>query len=471
MTGPELEIRGGARGTAAAVEDLWVAGSRLEAAAERLAGVAGRCAERLANPAVAAAAAVAGDGLVLQASAAVLGPRGPGAVAGLLVTTAAGLRTAAVRYGAAETAIAAAVAAAGWTGGRTGAWLPLLAVPVGASLLAAGGGPARPAARRWLAGPAGSAAVSGAVTVVPAGLRGVAGLPWAGADVPGVSRGLLGLAHPVGLLREGEVRLRPARRPATAAGRAPTGVADLVTATQRYTATGPGGTAEEPGTVRVVEVRRDRGDGRAGSAWIVHVPGTQGWAADAPAGATPFDLTGNLHLMAGRRTAGTRAVTGAMAAAGVQPGEPVLLVGHSQGGLVAASVAADPAVRRRFTVTHVVTAGSPVAEVPVPADVRVLSLEHTDDLVTGLDGRPNPDRRTWLTVRARAPGGTGGPLPPHDSAGYAATAGLVDRSTDPDLVAYRRSLDPFLDGPGVRVRAVDLVAERDGPDGDAPGRS
>jgi pimeloyl-ACP methyl ester carboxylesterase len=214
--------------------------------------------------------------------------------------------------------------------------------------------------------------------------------------------------------------------------------------------------------VRVVEVRRDRGDGRSRSAWIVHIPGTQEWAVDAPEGATPFDLTGNLHLLAGGRTAGTRAVTGAMTAAGVRPGERVLLVGHSQGGLVAAAVAADPAVRRRFGVSHVVTAGSPVAGVDVPPEVRMLALEHTDDLVAGLDGRANPDRRTWITVRAPAPGGAAGPLPPHDSAAYAVTAGLVDRSTDADLVAHRRSLAPFLDGPGVRVRAVDVVTERTG---------
>ncbi|MGF1662374.1 MAG: hypothetical protein ACFCVG_07860, partial [Kineosporiaceae bacterium] len=316
----------------------------------------------------------------------------------------------------------------------------------------------------------GSATVSAAVAVVPAGLRGAAGLPWPGADVPGVSRGLVGFAHPAGLLQEGEVRLRPARRSAPVPARAPGGVTDLVAQTRRGTAARPTGNGAEPGTVRVVEVRRDRGDGGPGSAWIVHVPGTQEWSVAAPAGATPFDLTGNLHLMAGGRTAGTRAVTGAMAAAGVRPGEPVLLVGHSQGGLVAASVAADPDVRRRFAVSHVVTAGSPVAGIDVPPDVRVLSLEHTDDLVAGLDGRANPDRRTWLTVRAPAPAGTGGPLPPHDSAGYAATARLVDRSPDADLAAFRGSLAPFLDGPGVRVRVVDVVAERAGPGDPGAGR-
>ncbi|MGF1645739.1 MAG: hypothetical protein ACFCVF_02285 [Kineosporiaceae bacterium] len=467
MTGG-LEIRGGDGGTAAAVEDLWTTGARLEVVADRLRDVAGRCATRLADPAVAAAAAGPAGGLVLTASRSALGPRGPGGAAVLLVATAAGLRATAGRYAATEAMITAAVAGAGWVGGRTGAWLPLLAFPVAASLLAAGPGPARPSARRWLAGPVGSAVVSGAVAVVPAGLRGVLGLPWVGADVPGVSRGLVVLAHPFGLLQEGDARLRPARRPAPAPERAPDGVADLLAATQRATATGPAGVAPEPGTVRVVEVRRERDDGRPGSAWIVHVPGTQEWAVESAAGGTPFDLTGNLHLMAGGRTAGTRAVTAAMTVAGVPPDEPVLLVGHSQGGLVAAAVAADPAVRRRFAVSHVVTAGSPVAAVGVPPDVRVLSLEHTDDLVAGLDGRPNPDRRTWLTVRAPAPSGTGGPLPPHDSSAYTVTAGLVDRSTDPDLVRFRRSLAPFRDGPGIRVRTVDVVAQRAGS---APNRT
>lgn len=464
MSAPVLEIRGGHRGTAAAIEDLWAAGGRLTDAAIRLADVAARLPTRLADPAVAAAVHAPGTGgRAAVAAAACLGPRGPGGVAGLLAADAVAVRAAAAGYAAAEAAAAAAVAGIGWTAGRTGTWLPAVAVPLGASVLALGDGPAADVARRWLAGPAGSAAVGLTAAALPSGVRGALGLPWPGAAVPEVCRLVVTAARPAGLLREGAVRVTPARRAAAGPGHAPAGVADLVVMTERATARRRHGGGAEPGTVRVVRVRRPAADGGTSTAWIVHVPGTQDWAADAPPGATPFDLTGNVHLVAGGATAGTAAVAAAMAAAGVRPDEPVLLVGHSQGGLVATGVAADAGIRRRYTVSHVVTVGAPVAHAAVPDDVRVLSLEHTDDLVTRLDGRANPDRRTWLTVRAPSPPGGTGPLPPHDSGGYAVTAGLVDASGDPDLVAYRRSLAPFLDGPGAEVHAVDVRAERSGP--------
>src|SRR5690606_21980775 len=53
-----------------------------------------------------------------------------------------------------------------------------------------------------------------------------------------------------------------------------------------------------PGTVRVLGLQGP--DGRR--SWVVQIPGTQSWAPTAGRG--PFDLTGDVHLVAGRRTAG-----------------------------------------------------------------------------------------------------------------------------------------------------------------------
>jgi pimeloyl-ACP methyl ester carboxylesterase len=144
-------------------------------------------------------------------------------------------------------------------------------------------------------------------------------------------------------------------------------------------------------------------------------------------------------------------VVQAMRALGVRKGEPVLLVGHSQGGLIAAALAADPAVRREFTVSHVLTSGAPVASIPVPAEVQVLSIEHSDDLVPRLDGSPNHDRPNWITVTAPAP--TDGlpaadraePLLAHRAQLYQQTAERVDRSTDPSILFWRSGLAPFVD--------------------------
>ena len=56
--------------------------------------------------------------------------------------------------------------------------------------------------------------------------------------------------------------------------------------------------------------------------------------------------------------------------------EPVLLAGHSQGGIAAAALAADPGFRRRHPVGAVVTSGAPIARMALPPQVSVLALEH-----------------------------------------------------------------------------------------------
>jgi hypothetical protein len=168
------------------------------------------------------------------------------------------------------------------------------------------------------------------------------------------------------------------------------GVADVVAA----------GRGLDGGRVRVVEV--DAPDG--GSAWVVVVPGTQEWGPRA--GANPFDLTTDVRAVTGAATVAAAGVTAALARARsasrgrAAADDPVLLVGHSQGGILAAALASDPAFTAHARVTHVVTTGAPVGLFPVPEAVRVLSVEHVDDPVPRLDLSPNPARPTWLTVRA-----------------------------------------------------------------------
>ncbi|MGW6128698.1 hypothetical protein ACWFNE_01600 [Cellulomonas sp. NPDC055163] len=148
----------------------------------------------------------------------------------------------------------------------------------------------------------------------------------------------------------------------------------------------------EPGTVAVT--RLDHPDGTR--SWVVAIPGTEDHRLGT---SNPLNDESNLRLMAAQAAASAALVTVALARAGVGAGEPVMLAGHSQGGMAAMRVAADPAVRARYSITHVLTAGSPVAGMAVPADVRVLSIEHTNDAVPALDGAPNPDTPHRTTVR------------------------------------------------------------------------
>ena len=228
------------------------------------------------------------------------------------------------------------------------------------------------------------------------------------------------------------------------------GAADLVKA----------GEGLDGGRVRVVEVAR--GDG--GSAWVVIVPGTQEWSPRA--GANPFDITTDVRAVTGDATLAAAGVTGALEVARgrsggrSRAGDPVVLVGHSQGGILAAALASDPAFTRRHRVTHVVTSGAPVGLLPVPPTTAVLSVERGDDPVPRLDLTPNPDRPSWVTVRS--PGhGAAVDLGAHRLEGYVATLRVAEgapRGTIDGLDAWQASAGVVLGRP---VRSVsEVVIER-----------
>ncbi len=148
--------------------------------------------------------------------------------------------------------------------------------------------------------------------------------------------------------------------------------------------------------------------------------------------------------------------------AGIRPGQPVMLTGHSQGGIIAATLAADPDFRARYDVESVVTAGSPVARFDIPPSVSVLALEHDQDVVPMLDGRENRDRPnvlsvgrdiepSELTVTTPHTGGQSttlelGATAMHDNRLYAETGALVDSSTDPSVQAWRADQQKFFTG-------------------------
>ena len=85
---------------------------------------------------------------------------------------------------------------------------------------------------------------------------------------------------------------------------------------------------------------------KLGSRWIVYSAGTADFGV-TPA-TEPYDTTSNVHMVAASAGlpvvdgGGERAIRQAMDQAGVAPGDPILLVGHSGGGLAIANLAADP---------------------------------------------------------------------------------------------------------------------------------
>lgn len=172
---------------------------------------------------------------------------------------------------------------------------------------------------------------------------------------------------------------------------------------------------------------------------VVYLPGTDQIWSDGFTSELR-DLKENGRILADEPTAHAAAIEQSLAAAGVRPGEPVLLVGHSQGGMQAAQLLAHGSA---YDVTTVITAGSPIAGAgSFPAGSHVLSLENRADFVPGLDGADNPATPGHVTVRFDD--GPDDPVGSHDLAHYVDGAAAVDASKDPAVRGSVASLRPFL---------------------------
>lgn len=172
-----------------------------------------------------------------------------------------------------------------------------------------------------------------------------------------------------------------------------------------------------------VRIDRYRSAGEA-DRFEVYIGGTRDFSAVA--GTEPWDMTSNVAGIAGQDAGSYRAVQEAMAAAGVSADSPVVFTGYSQGGLVAAQLAASGA----YNADGLFTLGAPAAQVPVPASVPWLAVEHTDDIVPALGGTwasadPVLARREFF---AGTPVDTSVAFPAHQLSAYRQTAALVDAS-------------------------------------------
>lgn len=148
----------------------------------------------------------------------------------------------------------------------------------------------------------------------------------------------------------------------------------------------------DSGQVRIEEIVGPDGTTR----YIVYVPATTDWSAKS--GDNTTDMTTNVQGMAGNDTVMREMVRQAIADAGIDPNDEVMLVGYSQGGITAGSLAADPAFLADVNVTALMTVGSPISDFAIGSDIDVLSIEHEQDLVPDLDGNENPAADNWSTI-------------------------------------------------------------------------
>ncbi|MBX3095166.1 MAG: hypothetical protein KF680_11620 [Cryobacterium sp.] len=186
----------------------------------------------------------------------------------------------------------------------------------------------------------------------------------------------------------------------------------------------------------------------------VFIGGTS--ALGAVTGGEAWDMTSNIQAMAEGSAGSARAVLEAMRLAGVTADTPIVFTGYSQGGLLAAQLAASG----DWNTAGLVTVGAPAGQIAVPSDVAYLAIEHTDDLVPALGGRfvhsePLVIRRRFfegpIDVSERL-------LPAHELTNYVRTAQLVDKEPD----ARIRSIVEGLAAEGYTVTSTMYRADRVG---------
>ena len=169
------------------------------------------------------------------------------------------------------------------------------------------------------------------------------------------------------------------------------------------------------------------------SAAFVYIGGTV--TSSLTGGAEPWDMTSNIAAMVGQASDSERGARAALTAAGVTNADRIVVVGHSQGGLVAQRLASDPQLR----VSDVVLVGSPQTPGSVAPGVHVVALEHRNDPIPALGGMA-PEVRADVTVATTPPITPGDPLAAHHASVYRDLAAEADDSRHPSLISVRREI-------------------------------
>lgn len=145
--------------------------------------------------------------------------------------------------------------------------------------------------------------------------------------------------------------------------------------------------------------------------WLVSLPGTD--HAEYATQPNPADLEANLreelNMPNAMRRGTIDAIRTAMYRDGIAPEamaeEKVFICGHSQGGMIAAALAATPVEEVGVKVDRILTLGSPTRRLRLRDDVVAVAVEHDQDIVPSLDGTPrrNLDQRVTVQRKLHAP--------------------------------------------------------------------
>lgn len=170
----------------------------------------------------------------------------------------------------------------------------------------------------------------------------------------------------------------------------------------------------------------------------------------------PWNVVSNADLATTGTSASLHAVRSAMESAGITRATPVVLTGHSQGGLIALALASA----HEFDVDAVITIGTPVGVVPDVRDVPTIHLIHPNDPVPALGGFVEPRSNTWVVPTADGEW----LFDAHHRESYEPSATTIDDVEDPRIESLLSTVQSNGVGFSRGYRAVVMGAQHPGTD-------
>ena len=169
----------------------------------------------------------------------------------------------------------------------------------------------------------------------------------------------------------------------------------------------------------------------SGRTLIVYIPGTRTWGFGSE---NPLDMQSNIAALSGPGLAASEAATvAALGIMGLSAGDKLVLVGHSQGGLVAKNLAETYPLQTK----GVVTFGAPILASNLPK-VPAIAFEHSNDPVPALAGIEVKYPTHAISVSRSFPGSDA--VQNHALAGYLETAKLATQQGTDQFAAIEQRI-------------------------------
>ena len=164
---------------------------------------------------------------------------------------------------------------------------------------------------------------------------------------------------------------------------------------------------------------------------VVYIPGTQ---SNKISGENVFNIGSNISAMTSTELAPSEvALRQSLDEMDIGENDRVILIGHSQGGIIASNVV----LSGDYPVKGLISVGAPIAHQDL--DIPVISIEHANDIVPALSGMTNPISNNWVTVENTPVAET--IVEAHAMNTYIETAKLMDQSEDIGLKLVLGQMD------------------------------